>query len=192
MPDCHQLSADRACPAREAGRRRGRRARRSGHGRRDSSRTGEWSPGWAIPRLPSRTGLGADARAAGALRAAGAQAHRRAAAGGGAVPAICQNSRTGLHSRPRLAQTGTGAAVLGSHGRLNMSYIFAVDTLQEIVKRRAGLPHEQMSALIIDDLVKAYPGHIEPRQNWFFSLAAGAVGIMHILHGSLTEHLLFF
>jgi hypothetical protein len=73
-----------------------------------------------------------------------------------------------------------------------MSYVFSVDTLGEIVKRRAGLPHEEMVALIIDDLVKAYPGHIEARQNWFFSLAAGAVGIIHILHGSLTEHLLFF
>ena len=58
-----------------------------------------------------------------------------------------------------------------------MSHIFAVDMLAEIVKRRAGLEHEQMVALIIEDLERAYPGHIEARQNWMFSLAGGAVGI---------------
>jgi C-8 sterol isomerase len=49
-----------------------------------------------------------------------------------------------------------------------------------------------MMEQVIADLVKAYPGHIETRQNWFFSMAAGAVGIMTVLHGSLSEYLLVF
>jgi hypothetical protein len=73
-----------------------------------------------------------------------------------------------------------------------MSYVFDVQTIHDIVKHRAGLPHEEMTAFIIEDLAKAYPRHIETRQNWIFSLAAGAVGIMNIVHGSLSEHLLFF
>jgi ERG2 and Sigma1 receptor like protein len=73
-----------------------------------------------------------------------------------------------------------------------MGYLFAPQTLHEIAKRRAGLPHEEMVALIIEDLARAYPRHIETRQDWFFSLAGGATGIMTVLHGSLSEYLLLF
>jgi hypothetical protein len=73
-----------------------------------------------------------------------------------------------------------------------MKYLFAPQALHEIAKRRAGLPHQEMVALIIEDLAKAYPGHIETKQNWVFSLTAGAVGIMTVLHGSLSEYLLLF
>ena len=73
-----------------------------------------------------------------------------------------------------------------------MGHLFAPGTLHEIAKRRAGLPHEEMVALIIEDLARAYPRHIETRQNWFFSLAGGATGIMTVLHGSLSEYLLLF
>jgi C-8 sterol isomerase len=73
-----------------------------------------------------------------------------------------------------------------------MGYLFSPEKLHEIVKHRAGLPHEPMMELVIEDLLKAYPGHIETRQNWLFSMAAGAVGIMTVLHGSLSEYLLLF
>ena len=73
-----------------------------------------------------------------------------------------------------------------------MSYLFDVQTLHDIAKHRAGLPHEEMPSLVIEDLARAYPGHIEIRQNWVFSLAAGAVGIMTLLHGSLSEYVLLF
>jgi C-8 sterol isomerase len=73
-----------------------------------------------------------------------------------------------------------------------MAYLFCPQTLHEIAKHRAGLPQEQMAELVIGDLVKTYPGHIETRQNWLFSMAAGAVGVMTILHGSLSEYVLLF
>jgi len=45
---------------------------------------------------------------------------------------------------------------------------------------------------ITDELVRIYPDHIEPRQNWMLSLAGGVMGIMTVLHGSLSEYVLIF
>jgi len=73
-----------------------------------------------------------------------------------------------------------------------MGYIFDPEKLHLVARSRAGLPHEEMTAAIIDDLAKAYPRHIETRQNWILSIAGGAMGIMTILHGSLTEYVLIF
>lgn len=73
-----------------------------------------------------------------------------------------------------------------------MGYIFSLEKLHEIANRHRGLPHEQMTANIIEDLAEAYPGHIEKRQDWVFSLTAGAVGIMTILHGSLSEYVIIY
>ncbi len=73
-----------------------------------------------------------------------------------------------------------------------MGYIFDPKHLHAVAKNYIGLPHEEMTAAIIAELAKAYPHHIETKQNWLLSIAGGAMGIMTILHGSLSEYVLVF
>jgi hypothetical protein len=73
-----------------------------------------------------------------------------------------------------------------------MGYIFDPARLQEICKPALGLEREEMVETVIGELARAYPGHIETRQNWVFNIAGGITGIMNVLHGSMTEYLLFF
>ena len=55
-----------------------------------------------------------------------------------------------------------------------------------------GLPHDKMVRQVSDELARRYPGHIETRPNWMLSLAGGVMGIMTVLHGSLSEYVLIF
>jgi C-8 sterol isomerase len=73
-----------------------------------------------------------------------------------------------------------------------MSYIFDPEVLQSIAKRYIGLPHEDLVSSVVRDLAKAYPGHIETREKWILSICGGVMGIMTILHGSLSEYLLIY
>jgi C-8 sterol isomerase len=49
-----------------------------------------------------------------------------------------------------------------------------------------------MCRVVIGEMARAYPGHIETRQRWVYSLAAGATGVMTVLHGSLSEYVIIF
>ena len=73
-----------------------------------------------------------------------------------------------------------------------MSYLFDPDHLHEMARKHAKSTGSADFEALIADLAEAYPGHIETRQDWLFSLAAGATGIMNVLHGSLSEYLLLF
>lgn len=73
-----------------------------------------------------------------------------------------------------------------------MAYLFDPQQLHDIVGRHLDLPREAQFQQIIDDLARAYPGHIETRQDWLFNLAGGCVGVMSILHASLSEYVLLF
>jgi C-8 sterol isomerase len=73
-----------------------------------------------------------------------------------------------------------------------MAHLFEPEELEAIVRRSMGLPWERMVDQIIQDLAAAYPGHIHTRQEWIMNLVGGAAGMMHILHGSLSEYLLLF
>lgn len=73
-----------------------------------------------------------------------------------------------------------------------MAYVFDPEQLHAASKRVIGLPREQMFSQLINDLAETYPGHIETRQSWIFNCSGGAKGIMHVLHGSLSEYLLLF
>ena len=57
-----------------------------------------------------------------------------------------------------------------------MGYIFDPEHLQALARNHIGLPHEEMIDAIIADLAKAYPGHIETKQNWILSIAAAPWG----------------
>jgi C-8 sterol isomerase len=73
-----------------------------------------------------------------------------------------------------------------------MGYLFDPELLHEACRTHLGLPQEKMFRGIAADLSRAYPGHIETRENWVFNLAGGCKGIMTILHASLSEYLLFY
>lgn len=76
--------------------------------------------------------------------------------------------------------------------RNQMGYIFDPQKLHALAKNLVGLPHEEMVAAIIGDLAKAYPGHVETKQNWVLSICGGVMGIMTVLHGSLSEYVLIY
>src|SRR5437868_2362599 len=73
-----------------------------------------------------------------------------------------------------------------------MSYVFDPTRLHEIARKHLSLPAEPMLHAITDDLVRAYPRHIHPTSRWVFNLAGGYVGVMTILHASLSEYVLLF
>ena len=73
-----------------------------------------------------------------------------------------------------------------------MSHIFDPQVLQKVCADRLGLPTREAISAITQDLARMYPGHIETREDWFFNIAGGATGIMTVLHGSLSEYLIWF
>ena len=75
-----------------------------------------------------------------------------------------------------------------------MALLFEPDELQSIARAHVGTgrPLEETFERLIADLAGRYPGHIRTTQDWVFNLAAGATGMMTILHGSLSEYLILF
>jgi len=76
--------------------------------------------------------------------------------------------------------------------RPRTSPLFSPEALHAVARAAVGLPHDKMVRQIGDDLARLYPGHIETRPNWMLSLAGGVMGIMTVLHGSLSEYVLIF
>ena len=74
-----------------------------------------------------------------------------------------------------------------------MGYVFDPEVLHECVKKGVDLPYDQMFDVVTEALAEAYPDHIstEPRK-WMFNNAGGAMGQMALIHGSLSEYILFF
>src|SRR5437660_935167 len=73
-----------------------------------------------------------------------------------------------------------------------MGYVFSPERLHAIAKGAVGLPHDEMCEKVIRDVHREWPDHVETKQDWIFSLAGGATGIMTVLHGSLSEYILIF
>ena len=73
-----------------------------------------------------------------------------------------------------------------------MGYLFDPHLLHEIARKHLDKPKEQMVQGIADELASRYPGHIQKKQRWLFNLSGGYVGVMTILHASLSEYILFF
>jgi hypothetical protein len=73
-----------------------------------------------------------------------------------------------------------------------MAHIFDPARLHEIARAAVGLPHEPMVKTVVDGLHAAYPGHIARVPRWVISRAGGAMGMMMVLHGSLSEYVLLY
>lgn len=73
-----------------------------------------------------------------------------------------------------------------------MGHVFNLDKLHEIANKGVGLPCEEACRVVVEELVRAYPTHVDANQEWIFNIAAGATGIMKVLHGSLSEYLIIF
>jgi sigma non-opioid intracellular receptor len=73
-----------------------------------------------------------------------------------------------------------------------MGYIFDPDVLHTIAKKGVGRSHKEMVQTVSNELAAAYPGHVETREEWIFNMAAGAIGVMTVLHASLSEYVIIF
>jgi len=75
-----------------------------------------------------------------------------------------------------------------------MSPVFDVESLHRIARLGVGKPHQEMVRVVVEEVGRAYPGHVDanPERKWLYSLTAGATGVMTLLHASFTEYLLIF
>ena len=74
-----------------------------------------------------------------------------------------------------------------------VGYVFDADHLQEVTDRHLNLPLQNAFDEITEELATAYPGHIRTQsRRWMLNNAGGAMGQICLIHGSVTEYLLFF
>ncbi|PRQ02647.1 ERG2 and Sigma1 receptor like protein [Enhygromyxa salina] len=73
-----------------------------------------------------------------------------------------------------------------------MSFIFEPDVLARIAKDALGQPLEVMVEQIAEQLEREYPGHIRDDREWVLNNAGGAMGMMTVLHASITEYVIIF
>jgi len=73
-------------------------------------------------------------------------------------------------------------------------YVFDQNKLHEIAKKviEKQLPTKELITVLLDELKREYPGHINVEQRWVFNNAGGAMGAMIVVHCSITEYLLIF
>ena len=74
-----------------------------------------------------------------------------------------------------------------------MGYVFDPEHLEEVTKRHLDAPLQIAFDGITADLATAYPGHVRTKpRRWILNNAGGAMGQICLIHGSLSEYLLFF
>ncbi|NVB38617.1 hypothetical protein G6O69_12320 [Pseudenhygromyxa sp. WMMC2535] len=73
-----------------------------------------------------------------------------------------------------------------------MSYLFDPEVLGRIARAAIGQPLEDMVEQIAAELEREYPGHIRQDRRWVLNNAGGAMGMMTVLHASVTEYVIIF
>jgi len=73
-----------------------------------------------------------------------------------------------------------------------MGYVFEPESLHEVSRLGIGLDPEPMCDAVVAELKRRYPEHISTERNWLFNDAGGAMGMMRLLHASLTEYVIIF
>ena len=73
-----------------------------------------------------------------------------------------------------------------------MSTVFDPHELQAIVRPVLGQPVPQLIDTLVGRLAERYPGHVSTDDDWVFNNAGGAMGMMRVLHASITEYLIVF
>ncbi|MBI5480092.1 MAG: hypothetical protein HY906_14595 [Deltaproteobacteria bacterium] len=73
-----------------------------------------------------------------------------------------------------------------------MSHVFDPEVLHEIARKAGGLPFDDLTRVVVDEVQRAYPGHVDGRDEYIFNLTSGGCGMMKILHASITEYLIIF
>jgi hypothetical protein len=73
-----------------------------------------------------------------------------------------------------------------------MSKVFDLKELGEIANKGIILPRDRMFTVVHEELLRRYPEHIRKNPRWIFNIAGGATEQIQILHGPLSEYLIFF
>jgi C-8 sterol isomerase len=71
-------------------------------------------------------------------------------------------------------------------------FVFDPAQLHALVHPLIGRPLPEIIENLVESLAARYPGHIMRDEQWIFNNAGGAMGMMRVLHASLTEYLMFF
>lgn len=73
-----------------------------------------------------------------------------------------------------------------------MAYIFDPDLLQETCRQNLELPLEEKFEAVTEALDKRCPGRIPTKRRWIFNVAGGAMGMLTVLYGSMSEYVIFY
>jgi C-8 sterol isomerase len=73
-----------------------------------------------------------------------------------------------------------------------MGYLFDPEVLNEVASKAVGLPFDDMTRVVAQELEGRYPGHVDGSVEYIFNLTCGFTGMMKVLHGSVTEYLAIF
>jgi C-8 sterol isomerase len=73
-----------------------------------------------------------------------------------------------------------------------MTIVFDPEELHRIAKLGVDRPFDEMVEVVVTELDRVYPGHVDTSPRWMFNLTGGATGMMGLLHGSLSEYLILF